>query len=527
MTAFDTILRGGHLVDGAGTEPWRGDLGIIGGRIAAIGDLRSAEAGRIVDATGRYVLPGFVDAHAHADALLGEPRVQEAYLRQGVTSVIVGQDGLSFAPSNTASSSWVERYFAAVNGPAPQSLAGGGSIAEFLDGLDRSGALNAASLIPAGLVRATVMGVSDRPATPAELRRMVEYVDLAMDEGAVGLSTGLDYVPGGFADTAELIELARPVGERGGVYVSHLRGYARDRIHDSLLEAGHIAARSGAAGHASHLHGPADVLENALEAIEREYGVQLSFDSYPYLRGSTILAMLVLPGSIQSGGADATLARLGDPEVRRMLRDEAFPSNWRLDSIRLSYLSAPELRWAEGLGLREAAERFPGDLVDFCCEALIACDLAVGCVVDNGADRTESDIRRMLGHPGQMASSDAIFLGSAPHPRGWGAFARLLGRHVRELGDWTWGAAARHLAGHAAERFRLPDRGVLVTGAIADVVVLDPETVVDHSDYEHPTRPATGVDHVIVDGEFALDGGVITGSKAGRALRPADGTHPS
>ncbi|MCU1556357.1 MAG: D-aminoacylase, partial [Microbacteriaceae bacterium] len=447
----------------------------------------------------------------------------EAYLRQGVTSVIVGQDGLSFAPSDAASANWVRRYFAAVNGPSPDPLASGGSIAQFLDGLDHCGAINAATLIPAGLIRATVMGVRDQPATSAELRRMVHYVDVAMDEGAVGLSTGLDYVPGGFADSAELVELARPVGERGGVYVSHLRGYAHDRIHDSLLEAGLIAARSGARGHSSHLHGPADLLETALRAVEVEHGVNLSFDSYPYLRGSTILAMLVLPGAIQSDGAAATLARLGDPEVRRMLRDEAFPSNWRIDSIRLSSLSAPELRWAEGLGLREAAERSDADLVDFCCDALIACDLAIGCVVDNGGDRTEDDIRRMLCHPGQMAGSDAIFLGSAPHPRGWGAFARLLGRHVRELGDWTWGAAARHLSGHAAERFGIPDRGILVDGAMADIVVLDPETVADRSDYEHPTRPATGVDHVIVGGEFAMDDGVITGSRAGRALRSGNG----
>ncbi len=518
MSTFDVLVRGGEVVDGTGAGPRRADVGVRGASIAAVGDLSAADADQVVDASGSLVLPGFVDAHAHADALLGDPRVQEACLRQGVTTVVVGQDGVSFAPSSADAARWASRYFAAVNGSAPAGLATGASVERFLDSLDRCGAVNAAVLVPAGLVRAEVMGLDARPATAHELRRMAALVAEGMEAGAIGLSTGLDYVPGSFADTDELATLAAPAGERGGVYVSHLRGYARDRVRDSLAEAAHVAARSGALGHASHLHGSADVLEPLLAELSERTGSPMSFDSYPYLRGSTILAMIVLPASVQAGGADATLARLADARVRGTLR-EAFAANARIASIRLSYLADPGWAWAEGLGLREAAERAGAELVDFCCDALIACDLAVGCVVDNGADRTEEDVRRMLRHPGHMASSDAIFLGSAPHPRGWGAFARLLARHVRELGDWTWGEAAWHLSGHAAERFRLSGRGRVAEGAVADLVVLDPLEVAARADYDDPVRPAVGVSHVLVGGAIALAHGELAHVRTGRALR--------
>lgn len=521
-TRFETLLIGGHVVDGTGEEPRRADVGIAEGRVAEVGDYSDESAARSIDVTGRLVLPGFIDVHSHADSLIATERVTEAYLRQGVTTVIVGQDGLSFAPTDARAAEYVDRYFAGIGGRVPEALLEGTSVAGLLAHYDRLGPLNIALLVGAGSIRAQVVGLDERAATAQELHSMKALVSRGIDEGALGVSTGLDYVPGRFADTKELSSLMTAVGEAGGIHASHLRGYAHDQLAASLSELAQISASSGALGHVAHLHGPSSLVANALDECRERTGVGLTFDSYPYLRGSTIIAMLLLPPHLQAGGADATLRRLADPVVRRALRDDILPLSTRLDSIVLSYLGDSTLAWAEGLPLRDAANIAGRPLADFVCEILIASDLAVGCVVDNGADRTEKDAQALLRHPGHMAGSDAIFLGNRPHPRGWGAFARLLGRHVRELGDWTWGEAAHHLSGHAAERFGLVGRGRVSVGAVADLVVVNPDTVSDTSTYDEPIRPAIGIDTVFVGGEIALADGHVSGRRSGRALRHRD-----
>ncbi|RKS67890.1 N-acyl-D-amino-acid deacylase [Motilibacter peucedani] len=517
--AYDLVVRGGSVVDGSGAEPRRADVAVSGGTVAAVGDLRDAAAAVELDATGTYVLPGFIDAHSHADALLADPRVQEAYLCQGVTTLVLGQDGLGFAPTDAAAAGYVSRYFAAVDGPAPAGFAGGGTVDVLLRSYDGAGALNAALLVPAGSVRYAVVGPAARPATATEVDRMAGLVADGLVEGAVGVSTGLDYVPGVFADASELAAVCAPAAAVGGVYVSHLRGYSAARIEHSLAEAAQIGRASGVAVHVSHLHGRAAVVEPALERMVREVEHGVSFDSYPYLRGSSILAMLLLPPDLQQGGLEATLDRLADPTVRHRLRSEVLPANGYVPSIRLSFLRAPELAWAEGMGLEQAARAAASDLTDFVCDALVACELAVGCVFENGPDRTEEDLRQLLRSPLHLASSDAIFLGSAPHPRGWGSFARLLARHVGGLGDWTWGAAAWHLSGHAAERFQLGRRGRVEPGAVADLAVLDPAAVTDRATYESPREPATGVRHVLVAGVPVVEHGRLTVARPGRGIR--------
>jgi N-acyl-D-amino-acid deacylase len=518
-TSVSLVLAGGSVVDGSGSEPMRADVAIEGARVSAIGDLDDVTAERRIDVSGRLVFPGFIDAHSHGDSLLADPAVQEAYLRQGVTTVVLGQDGVSYAPGGARAASYAGRYFAAINGATPHDLAGGASVARILERLDGIGAINAGYLIPAGSLRAGVVGSDSRAATSEELAAMVSAVSEGMDDGALGLSTGLDYVPGRFADADELAALCAPVGRAGGVYASHLRGYASDTVGDAIDELARICAASGARGHISHLHGTAERLQGFLGAALSDRGVEVSYDSYPYLRGSTIVAMLLLPSEFQSDGIDATLARLADPAVRERMRSEWLPVNPRLPSIRLSYLGDPAWSWAEGLSLPEAAERHGTDVTDFVCDALVACDLAVGAVMGNGADRTEDDMRGMLRGRGQLAGSDAIYLGSRPHPRGWGAFARMLGHHVRELGDWSWGEAAWHLAGHSAERFGLTGRGRVEAGGVADLAVVDPRTVADTATYDEPRSPAVGVELVLTGGRIALDENGPTGARSGRALR--------
>lgn len=517
--AYDIIVRGGQIADGTGAEPRPADVAIGADTIAAVGDLASADAADIVDAAGRLVFPGFIDVHCHADALLAQPRVQQAMLTQGVTSVILGQDGLSFPLADGPSMAYVSRYFAAVNGTASWLPPGGLPVGEFLDGVTRGSAVNAGTLIPAGTLRARVVGLADRPATGEEITRMRALTDEGMRDGALGLSTGLDYVPGIFASAAEIAAVAGPVGEHGGVIASHLRGYASDRIAASVGELARIAADAGAAGHISHLHGQAARVGAALAAAAADYGQPLSYDSYPYLRGSTLLAMIVLPRSVQAAGVDATVGRLAEPEVRTRLRERWLPGDPRTGSITLTYAAADDWRWAEGMTLTAAAAQAGTDLADFVCDLLTGCDLAVGCTVANYTDRTESDLRELLRGDGHMASSDGIYLGSAPHPRGWGAFAAALGRHVRELGDWTWGQAAWHLSGHAARRFGLGRRGIITPGAIADLAVIDPAAVGAQSGYSSPMLTAAGVTDVLVAGVPVVTAGTLTGATPGRVLR--------
>ena len=515
---LDLILAGGFVVDGTGAPPWRADIAVSGTRIVAVGRLGDLTAHSVIDVSNRYLMPGFIDVHAHLDALLTDDAVQLAALSQGVTTVILGQDGLSFAPSSAPTARAVASYFAAVNGQLPIAFTQGCSVAELLAHYDQAGALNAGYLAPAGTLRIEALGYSAGPADPDQLRKMRVLLEQALADGALGLSSGLEYVPGRHADVAETAALCAPVADAGGVYVSHIRGYEADAWR-GLAELADVARRSGVAAHASHLHGPANMIIELLDQ-DRAAGLDLTFDSYPYLRGSTILAMVALPAELQQAGPDATLARLSQPAVREALHREWFPAiRDVLDRVRLAHIGSAEWSWAEGKSLRAAADQAritPGELV---CELILASSLAVGCVFGQPPTNTEHDLRSLLRHEAQMLGSDAIMLGSQPHPRGWGAFARALARHTRELGDWSWGEAAVHLAGHPARRFGLTDRGALRTGYLADVVVLDPATIQDQADYDHPRRPATGVDHVLVNGEFVLRDGALTGVRAGRALR--------
>ena len=250
-------------------------------------------------------------------------------------------------------------------------------------------------------------------------------------------------------------------------------------------------------------------------------GFDLTFDTYPYLAGSTILGMVALPAWVQEGGIDATVERLGDPATRARLNAEWFPKGtpYPLDTTTIAMVANPDWRWAEGRTVVEAASEAGLAAGDFVCEILRASGMMVGIVGYRAGERTEDDVRAILRHPGHMAGSDGIFCGGFPHPRGWGAFARYLGRHTRDLGDYTWAEAVTHLSAHAARRFRLTDRGLLRPGFAADVAVFDPVTVADRSTYAAGRTLAEGVDHVVVNGTLALEDGEPTGATPGRALR--------
>jgi N-acyl-D-amino-acid deacylase len=342
---------------------------------------------------------------------------------------------------------------------------------------------------------------------------MLRSVERGLSEGAVGLSTGLEYLPGRYADAEELAALCAPLG--GLPYVTHMRAYG-ERAGVGMAEVVEIAGRSGAAVHVSHLHGPAGVLLPLVEDALGK-GVDLTFDTYPYLRGNTILAMVALPPSVPGADQDAAL---------EMIASDALEEWWQAQSAlwpRLTISHAPGLEWAEGLTMVAAAERAGAEPAALCRHLLTETRLEAGVVIarpDEGPQGEES-VRRMLRHPSQTGGSDGIYVGGHPHPRGFGAFARFLGRHVRELGDWTWEQAAVHLAAHPARRFGLADRGLLRRGFAADVVVFDPATVGDLATYPAPRTLAEGIDDVLVSGVRVLAGGELTGATPGRALRPS------
>jgi N-acyl-D-amino-acid deacylase len=515
---IDLVIAGGEVIDGSGRPPRAADVAVRAGRIEHVGALPpDVEAPARIDAAGMLVMPGFIDAHVHLEGLLPREPMPPQLLAQGVTTVIVGQDGTSLAPGSQATVDHMARYFAAVNGAVPPAPRDRTTVADMLEDLDGA-AVNVAYLIPNGNLRLEVVGLEDRPARPDELRAMQRLVAQGMDEGAVGLSTGLDYIPSRYAGTAEIGALCQAMGRQRGVYVSHMRGYGA-RAPEGVAEMYEIARGADVPVHISHYSGPAEI---HLPLIERglEDGVSVTFDTYPYSASATILSMLLLPGWVQEGPLEEVAARLADPQVRARLTDVwADGAAAPFERITLSAVAAPEHRWMEGMRITEAAARAglaPGELV---CDILADSRLAVGGVMARDTYK-EPDIRALLRHPAHVAGSDGVYVGGHPHPRGFGTFARLLGVHTRELGDWDWSEAVEHLATRPARRFGLGGRGRLETGCAADIVVLDPLRVRDLATYDQPTRLAEGVEHVIVNGVPVLSGGNPTGARPGRALRP-------
>jgi N-acyl-D-amino-acid deacylase len=513
---FDLLIAGGRVHDGTGAPGLRADVGIAGGRVAALGRLDAAAAADVIDASGRLVLPGFVDAHSHADALVLDPAVQLAALRQGVTTLVLGQDGLSFAPTSAGSMSFVTGYFAAINGIHPDLDPGGATVAQLRATWHHRVPVNTAYLVPHGTIRHEVIGGAPRLADPDELAVMVGLVEQGLAEGAVGLSTGLEYVPGRHADVAELVALCRPVSSAGLPYVTHIRGYGLN-APQGMDEVRSIMDASGVAGHVSHYHGPGELLESIVERFLAD-GLDITFDTYPYRRGSTILAMLALPRWLDAADPDRVIAALSDPSIRSRVANELNPD--LLDRVTLAHVPHHDWEWAEGMTLTGAAARVDRPIKDLLLDLLQDTHLEASAVVRQPPTTDPAAIRRLLRQAVHMGGSDGIFIGRHPHPRGWGAFARYLGRHVRELADWSWSQAAVHLAAHPARRFGLTDRGVLRPGLAADLSVVDPAVVIDRATYADPRVPAVGVGDVIVNGVAVLRHGELTGATPGAALTP-------
>ncbi|WP_125774112.1 N-acyl-D-amino-acid deacylase family protein [Antribacter gilvus] len=517
------LVRGVRLPQPDGSLSGLVDLHVVGGRVALVTraggasprEGERAASGGVLDAGGRLALPGFVDAHTHAEAAVFDPEVQLALLRQGVTTVVTGQDGVSFAPSDASTYAWAAGYFAAIDGEHPTFR--GGSARDLLATYDGATPVNVAYLAPHGTLRHQVLGTAQRPATDHELTRLVALLERALDDGACGLSTGLEYVPAAYADERELVALARVAAARGLPHVSHMRGY-EEKAGPAFAELVRVARASGVATHVSHFHGPATELAGYVDDARAD-GLDVTFDSYPYLRGCSILSMVSLPTWLPVADRAATVAALRDPAVRDRLGPhfEGLAALWP----RVTFASVPgPLAWAEGRTLPDVATRLGLSAPDTVVEVLVSTELRASCVFEQPPTNSAESVRALANHPAHLAGSDAIYLGGRPHPRGWGAFPRFLTTHVAS-GDWTWWDAVEHLSGRAARRFGLAGRGSLVPGSVADLVLVDPGAVRDLATYEAPRVPASGIEDVLVAGVPVLTGGALTGATPGGGLRPA------
>jgi N-acyl-D-amino-acid deacylase len=500
--AFDLIVRGGRLMDGS--NPWiRADVGIAGDRITAIGDLAGATATRIIEARDRYVVPGFIDVHSHAGPGLAAGELGSALplLAQGITTVAVNPDG---------------------GGPV--------DLAAQRQELGDSGVgVNVMLLVPHGSIRREVLGMSDRAPSSAELERMLQLTEAGMLAGGFGLSSGPYYAPGSYATTEELVALARVAAKHGGLYTSHIRdeGDYTVGLLAAIDEVVRIAEEAGLPGIVTHIKalGPSvwGLSDAAVARIDaaRARGVEVFADQYPYEASSTSLAAALVPRWAQVGGDTAMVRRFDDPAEGRRLRAEMARNLVRRggpDRQMIGrHLADPSL---EGATLAQVAQRRGESALDAAVTVLRAGGASIV-----SFNMSEDDIANFMRQPWTMTSSDGTLVPmgeGTPHPRAYGTFPRKIRRYVVERGVLNLAHAIRSMTSLPAAVFRLADRGVLRIGAMADVVVLDLESLRDAATYDQPHQLAEGIETVVVNGGVAWDNGRPGRERFGRVLRPAN-----
>ncbi len=494
---YDVIIRGGRILDGSGNPWFVGDIGVWGDRILAIDDLSGARSETVIDATGLYVAPGFIDVHSHAaGGLASEDRSDgRALLTQGLTTVVVNPDGRS--PDIVR-----QRYALIEHGLG----------------------VNVAQMVGHGSTRGAVLGMEDRQATAAELERMREIVRAGMDAGAFGLSSGLFYTPGSYADLPEVIALAEVVAEYGGVYASHVRDEADYTIGvvasvDEVIEVARRAAIPGVVTHIKALGpnvwGESATIAEHIEAARAE-GIEMYADQYPYEASSTGLSAALLPRWSQAGGAAAMAERFADPETRARIR-AAMVENLarRGGAARLQFTGGgPGM---EGRTLAEVASEQGIDPIDVAIE--IVTGSGSGSVISHNMD--SADVHTLMRQPWTMTASDGglpVFGQGKPHPRSYGTFPRKIRKYVLEEGVVGLADAVRSMTRLPATAFRIRDRGTVSFGAYADLVVFDLDRITDRATFTDPHQYSEGIVHVLVNGRIAVRDGALTGRLAGEVL---------
>ncbi|HEY1335900.1 MAG TPA: D-aminoacylase [Bryobacteraceae bacterium] len=498
---FDLLISNAKIVDGSGAPWFNGDIGIRGDSIAAVGLMPGATATTKIDARGMAVAPGFIDIHSHGRRGIFTVPTAESYLREGVTTFVEGPDGSS---------------------PLP--------LAPFLERIRNTPiSVNFATMVGQGTIRSEVMGTVNRKATPEEIEKMKALAAQAMRDGAFGLSTGLFYVPGNFTPTEEVIELAKVVGRMGGIHISHMREEAA-HVLDSVRETIRIGEEGGLPTQITHhkIIGKANWGKSVetLKLVEeaRARGVDVTIDQYPYTASSTGIQAL-FPQWALEGGSKAVAERLGAPDQRARIKTEIIH---RLEDDRGAgdpkNVSIVNCGFDHSLAGKNLAQitRARGQEPTMDHAADIAMDLVLkgGCsAIYHAID--EDDVVRIMRYPYTMIASDGdipVFGQASPHPRSYGTFARVLGVYVREKHVLTLEEAVRRMSSLPAERLKIWDRGLIRPGMKADIVLFDPATVADKSEYDKPHQYSVGVHEVIVNGKLSLHQDAVTSERPGRVL---------
>jgi len=507
---YDLLLRNARIIDGTGSPWYRGDVAITGDTIARVASSIDGSATTTLDVKGQVVAPGFIDIHTHASRGIFQIPTADNYVRQGVTTLIEGPDGSSPVPI--------------------------GPLFAKLETLKRS--INIGAFIGQGSIRAAVVGEVNRPATADELQKMRALVEQGMKDGALGLSTGLFYVPGAFTSTDEVVELAKVAGRLGGMHISHMRDET-SRVLDSVNETIAIGERGGLPTQITHhkIIGKPNWGRSVetLAAVDqaRTRGVDVSIDAYPYTASSTSIQGALIPTWAQDGGRKQLQARLADPGVREKVKAEAVrvinnergggdPKNIVLASCdwdaALAGKNLTDVTRRRGLepSVENAADTALWIVERGGCQAVFH---AIG----------EEDLERILKHPATMIGSDGeipTFGRGSPHPRSYGTFVRVLGVYARERKLITMQDAIRKMTSFPAARLGLVDRGVVRPGMKADLVVFDPERVRDLATFDKPHQYAEGISQVITGGQVVFDGSAMTSARPGVVLYGAGRVQP-
>jgi N-acyl-D-amino-acid deacylase len=537
------LVTGARLIDGTGAPAREGDLLLEDGRIAEVGGT-TLQADETLEARGLVIAPGFIDMHSHGDfSLPADPQALSKVL-QGVTTEVVGNCGLGMQPSNVQVDAMYARLLPLIFGESGGDAACSPTLAHYRARLDAGGiAVNAAPLIPHGNVRCAVMGMAERAPTETETLAMRELVARGMDEGAFGLSTGLVYPPGAYAQTDELVRVVGAIAPRRGLYATHMRNEG-NRLVESVAEAIEIGERAGVAVQLSHHKAVGRLnwgkVRTTLAMVDAAAarGLDVHSDVYPYTAGSTVLSQIFVPLWAFEGSSDRLLERIADPATRaRIVRDAQDAQLAFIDLPR--WLRFLRKRWFlplmthtlgrsvvvssvkhqkryEGMTIGAIAKERRRPLHEAVLDLLAEEDLGVTAVAHV---MSEKDVRAVLAHPRTMVGTDGLPTREGkPHPRSYGTYPRILEHYVGELALLTLEQAVHRMTGMVARKLGLKDRGVLAAGAAADLVIFGPGRVRDRATYADPRRSPTGIDHVMVNGTWTVRDGAYTGARPGKVL---------
>lgn len=523
---FDFVIRNGMLCDGSG-NPWtKMDIGIVGGRIKKVKKNMEEQGKQEINADVFIVSPGFIDPHSHSDLWCMKPEVHHIRALQGITTEVFGQDGISVAPVSERTKPLWQKQLKGLNGDIgnwPWN-----TIEEYLNYLDQMKIVgNAAYLIPHGAVRTLVMGFEGRMARSEEICLMSELVEEGMKQGAFGISSGIQYPPCVYANKEELIEICKSTAKYDGCFMVHIRNESNLSL-EALDEVIDVARVSGVRLHISHFKVCGSVNRDkfaiALEKLDaaRREGIEVTFDQYPYTAASTVFHA-VLPPWMHDGGTEDMLARLEDSATREKIKwdmanngeyDNTVKNNgW--ENIVIASVASEKNKEILGKSVTEIATLWGKCPDEAAMDLLIEEQAAVTMIIHWGEDK---DVINAMQHPLQMVGSDGVF-GGKPHPRLYGSFPRVLGHYAREKSVFPVWEAVRRMTHAPAQLLRLQDRGMICEGYQADIVVFNPNTVIDQATYHDPLQQCIGIEHVFINGAWTVKEGEFTGMTAGKILR--------